>query len=245
MEKTPGFHSQPNSTTSIATTVSDELIPTQKSTLKQPEAGTSTVTTTETLQIPTLEQKKSVHFLNTSTSTTTLPNPDSIKRLRPELNTLLSVLIKQNRSEIKSRHHIEILQEAVLTRNPPHGLRLRINPQISDNKQIDFLIEWDQVTTEAAISYTKLLLEHWESVLKNSTENIEKIEDRITNQGASLKEWKKIRETIEKIRQQTQEDLDRKMERKPFNPQNKTLMLQEPQPTEVFYQQTPLPQRAR
>ena len=120
-----------------------------------------------------------------------------------------------------------------------------INPRIPNNKQIDFLIEWDQVTTEAAISYAKLLLKHWESVLKNSTENIEKIEDRITNQGANLEEWKKIRETIEKIRQQTQEDLDRKMESKPFTPQNKTLMLQEPHPTEIFYQQTPLPQRPR
>ena len=62
MEKTPGFHSQPNSTTSIATTVSDELIPTQKSTLKQPEAGTSTVTTTETLQIPTWNKRRVYTF---------------------------------------------------------------------------------------------------------------------------------------------------------------------------------------
>ena len=247
MEKTPGFYSQPNSTTSIATTVSDELIPTQKTRSNQPniEAGTSTGTTTDTLQIPNLESKKSVHFFTTATSTTTLPNSDSIKRLRPELNTLLSVLIKQNRSEIKSRHHIEILQESVNTRNPPRGLRPRINPRIPDNKQIDFLIEWDQVTTEAAISYTKLLLKHWEQVLKNSTENIEKIEERITSQGASLEEWKKIRETIEKIRQQTQEDLDKKIDRKPFNPQNKPMILQEPQNTEVFYQQTPLPQRTR
>ena len=247
MEKTPGFYSQPNSTTSIATTVSDELIPTQqlRSNQQNIEAGTSTGTTTDTLKVPTLESKKSVHFLTTATSTTTLPNPDSIKRLRPELNILLSVLIKQNRSEIKSKHHIEILQESVITRNPPRGLRPRINPRIPDNKQIDFLIEWDQVTTEAAISYTKLLLKHWEQVLQNSTENIEKIEERITNQGASLEEWKKIRETIEKIRQQTQEDLDKKMDRKPFNPQNKPMILQEQQNTEAFYQQAPLPQRTR
>ena len=162
MEKTEGFYSQPNSATSIATTVSDELIPTQKpaepETSNQSRDQSRDQSTSLTVpQNTPLTGKKSVHFLTTSTSTTTLPNPETPRRLRPELNTLLSVLIKQNRSEIKSTHHIEILQEAILTRNPPCGLRPRINPRIPDNKQIDFLIEWDQVTTEAAISYTKLL----------------------------------------------------------------------------------------
>ena len=90
MEKTPGFHSVPNSATSIATTVPDELIPTQ-----QRQQG-SAATQIRPLQVPQFEQKKRVHFLATSTSTTTLPNPETSKRLRPELNTLLSVLIKQN-----------------------------------------------------------------------------------------------------------------------------------------------------
>ena len=82
MEKTPGFHSVPNSATSIATTVSEELIPTQ-----QRQQG-SAATQITLLQVPQLEQKqkKSVHFLATSTSTTTLPNPETSKRLRPELN---------------------------------------------------------------------------------------------------------------------------------------------------------------
>ena len=191
---------------SIATTVSDELIPTQKSakpeTSNQSRDQSRDQSTSLTVpQNTPLTGKKSVHFLTTSTSTTTLPNPETPRRLRPELNTLLSVLIKQNRSEIKATHHIEILQEAVLTRNPPHGLRPRINPRIPDNKQIDFLIEWDQVTTEAAISYTKLLLKHWETVLRSSSENIKNIESRIKNQGANTEEWKKITDTIEKVRQ--------------------------------------------
>ena len=118
MEKTEGFYSQPNSTTSIATTVSDELIPTQKSAVPNPDKKEQS-TSLEVPQGSQLGNRKSVHFLTTATSTTTLPNPDTLKRLRPELNTLLSVLIKQNRSEIKASHHIEILQEAVLTRNPP------------------------------------------------------------------------------------------------------------------------------
>ena len=120
MEKTEGFYSQPNSTTSLATTVSDELIPTQKSATSVTNPETKDQSTSLTVpQTTQLASKKSVHFLTTATSTTTLPNPDTQRRLRPELNTLLSVLIKQNRSENKATHHIEILQEAVLTRNPP------------------------------------------------------------------------------------------------------------------------------
>ena len=185
-----------------------------------------------------------MHFLTTATSTTTLSNPDTPRRLRPELNTLLSVLIKQNRSEIKVTHHIEILQEAVLTRNPPQGLRPRINPRIPDNKQIDFLIEWDQVTTEAAISYTKLLLKHWETVLRTSSENIKNIETRINNQGANTEEWKKIKDTIEKVRQQTIEDLEKKQDRRPFQIQHQPIIPQESQTT-TTYSQEPLPQRPR
>ena len=95
-------------------------------------------------------------------------------------------------------------------------MRPRINPRIPDNKQIDFLIEWDQVTTEAAISYTKLLLKHWETVLRTSSENIKNIETRINNQGANTEEWKKIKDTIEKVRQQTIEDLEKKQDRDHF-----------------------------
>ena len=157
---------------------------------------------------------------------------------------MLSVLIKQNRSEIKVTHHIEILQEAVLTRNPPRGLRPRINPRIPDNKQIDFLIEWDQVTTEAAISYTKLLLKDWETVLRTSSENIKNIETRINNQGANTEEWKKIKGTIEKVRLQTIEDLEKKQDRRPFQTQNQPIIPQESQTT-TTYSQEPLPQRPR
>ena len=206
--------------------MSDELIPTQKP-ANNPETMDQSRDQSISLTVPQntqLTNKKSVHFLTTATSTTTLPNPDTPRRLRPELNTLLLVLIKQNQSEIKATHHIEILQEAVPTRNPPQGLRPRINPRIPDNKQIDFLIEWNQVTTEAAICYTKLLLKHWEIVLRSSSElrilNIKNIETRINNQGANTEEWKKIKDTIEKVRQRTIEDLEKKQDRRPFQTQN-------------------------
>ena len=164
-----GFHSQPNSTTSLATTISEEIISTQQ-----------LATQFNSLQVPNnIDRKKSGHFLTTATSTTTLPN-EKIIRLHPELNTLLSVLIKQNRSSIKSQHHIEILQSSIESRTPPQGLRPRVNPRIPDNKNIYFPIEWDQVTTEAALSYTRLLLKHWENVLLTSTENISNIESRIS-----------------------------------------------------------------
>ena len=185
-------------------------------------------------QITQLTNKKSVHFLTTSTSTTTLQNQETPRRLRPELNTLLSVLIKQKQSEIKATQYIEILQEALLTRNPPCRLRPRINPRIPDNKQIDFLIEWDQVTTEAAISYTKLLLKHWETVLRSSSENIKNIESRINNQGANTEEWKKITDTIEKVRQQTIEDLEKKQDRRSFQTQNQPSTPLESQTTTMY-----------
>ena len=155
------------------------------------------------LQVPNLDRKKSVHFLTTSTSITTLPN-EKVIRLRPELNTLLSVLIKQNRSSIKLQHHIEIPQSSIESGTPPQGLRQQVNPQIPDNKNIHFLIKWDQVTTEAALSYIRLLLKHWENVLLTSTENISNIESRIETQQATEEEWKYIREAIDKVKEPNQ-----------------------------------------
>ena len=238
-KKEEGFYSQTNSATSIATTISEEIIPTQR-----------LASTLKTLEIPKQpEHKRSVHFLTTSTSTTTLP-PEKIIRLRPELNTLLSVLIKQNRSAIKSQHHIEILNQAIESRTPPRGLRPRVNPRIPDNKNIDFLIEWDQVTTDAALSYTRLLLKHWEHVLLTSTENISNIEARIEAQGTTTEEWNYIKDAIDKVRSQTQEDLDRKQDR-PNRPQMINQRQQQPQmnspspSTSFFQQQAPLPQRQR
>ena len=187
MAEQEGFYSQTNSNTSFVNTESDNLLapPTQINVGSQKEK-TAELLTKATKK---LEQKKSVHFLTTSTSTTTLPSPEPIRRLRPELNTLLSVLIKQTRSSIKAEHHIELLQIAIDTRNPPQGLRPRVNPRIPDNKEINFLIEWDQTTTEAAISYTKLLLKHWESVQLTALGNITNINNRITIQQATEEEW--------------------------------------------------------
>ena len=124
-----------------------------------------------------LKELKSVQFLTTSTSTTTLPEKERepIKKLRPELSTLLTCYIKQTRSIVKSAHHIEILQTAVLNRDPPRGLRPKINPRIPDNKQIDFIIEWEEVTNTAALNYTKLLLKHWEFTSNTAKENLQQL----------------------------------------------------------------------
>ena len=138
MAEQEGFYSQTNSYTSIVTTESDILLvpPTQINIGSQKDKTTQLLITAS----KKLEQKKSIHFLTTSASTTTLPSPEPIKRLRPELNTLLSVFIKQTRASIKVEHHIEILQLAIDTRNPPRGLIPRVNPRIPDNKEINFLI---------------------------------------------------------------------------------------------------------
>ena len=195
--ETEGFFSQQNSATSIVTTDSENLLaPTQILVNNTPVNSTAQTTALLSTAANKLEPKKSVHFLTTATSTTSLPSQEPIRRLRPELNTLLSVLIKQTRAALKASHHIELLTTAVQTRNPPTGLRPRVNPRIPDNKNITFLIEWDQITTDAAISYTRLLLRHWESVQTGAIENISYIEERINTQQATEQEWTFIKEVI-------------------------------------------------
>ena len=163
-----------------------------------------------------LKGLKSVQFFTTATSTTTLPEKEKtpIKKLRPELSTLLTCYIKQTRSIVKSAHHIEILQTAILNRDPPRGLRPKINPRIPDNKQIDFIIEWEEVTNTAALNYTKLLLKHWEFTSNTAKENINNLEARITSLNASEEEWTYIKEVINKIEGQTREDMERKIKTK-------------------------------
>ena len=197
-----------------------------------------------------LDSTKSVHFLNIATSTTTLPEKDPIKRLRPELSTLLTCLIKQTRSTVKASHHIELLTTAIVTRDPPRGLRPKVNPRIPDSKNIEFIIEWEEVTNTAALSYTKLLLKNWEGTLKTSKENIENLETRINKLQASVEEWTYIRETLHKIEKQTREDLERT---KPRGPREQRPMEEEAttsiQPTtnsqayQMPFYQEPLPQR--
>ena len=203
MDKTQGtiptFHSQPASPSeSQTTTESDQLI-----------------TPLELSQQLNLSTRKSVHFLTTSTSTTTLPEKDPIKKLRPELNTLLTCMIKQVRTSVKSKHHIEILNTAIQNRDPPRGLRPRINPRIPDSKQIDFIIEWEEVTNTAALNYTKLLLKHWTTTETTAKENINNITNRIDLLNASPEEWTYIRETMERIESQTLEDVTRRNQRPP------------------------------
>ena len=130
MAEQEGFYSQTNSNISITTIESENLL-SQATQIAVPvtnkeDKGTTQLLTTASRR---LEEKKSVYFLTTSTSTTTLPL-EPIRRLRPELNTLLSVLIKQTRSAIKAEHHIELLQQAITTRNPPRGLRPREWPEL-------------------------------------------------------------------------------------------------------------------
>ena len=122
--------------------------------------------------------------------------------------------------------------------------------RIPDNKNITFLIEWDQITTDAAISYTRLLLKHWESVQTGAIENISNIEERINTQQATEQEWTFIKEVINKITTQTKEDLEKKPDRRwrPNNQQNPQTQQTTDTPeasTSFFQNPPPLPQRQR
>ena len=201
MDKNTGtnqiFHSQPVSkTNSQESTTSEVLISGEELSQK-------------------LTTLKSVNFLTTATSTTTLSEKEPLKKLRPELSTLLTCSIKQTRSIVKATHHTQILSTAILNRDPPRGLRPKVNPRIPDSKNIDFIIEWEEVTNNAALSYTKLLLKNWENTLKTAKENIQNLELRITSLQATKEEWTYIRETLLKIEEQTREDLERKVQRGP------------------------------
>ena len=158
---------------------------------------------------------KSVTFLTTATSTTTPSEKETLKKLRPELSTLLTCSIKQTRSIVKATHHTQILATALQNRDPPHELRPKVNPRIPDSKNIDFIIEWEEVTNTAALSYTKLLLKNWENTLKTAKENIQNLEARISSLQVTKEEWTYIRETLLKIKEQTKEDLERKIQRGP------------------------------
>ena len=166
MDKNTGthqiFHSQPVSrTNSQESTTSEVLISGEELSQK-------------------LNNLKSVTFLNTATSTTTLSEKEPLKKLRPELSTLLTCSIKQTRSIVKATHHIQILTTAVQNRDPPRGLRPKVNPRIPDNKNIDFIIEWEEVTNTAALNYTKLLLKNWETTRKTAQDNLNSLDTRIT-----------------------------------------------------------------
>ena len=191
------FHSQPVSrTNSQESTTSEVLISGEELSQK-------------------LNKLESVIFLNTATSTTTLSDKEPLKKLRPELSTLLTCSIKQTRSIVKATHHIQILTTGVQNRDPQRGLRPKVNPRIPDNKNIDFIIEWEEVTNTAALSYTKLLLKNWETTRKMAQDNLQSLEARITSLQATKEEWNYIKETLLKIEEQTKEDLERKIQRGP------------------------------
>ena len=101
-----------------------------------------------------------------------------------------------------------------------------------------------------AISYTKLLLKHWESVQLTALGNITNINNRITVQQTSEEEWNFIQEVLEKITKQTKEDLERKPDRRGWNPNNQqaaqTLQQDQMEASTSFSPQNqPLPQRQR
>ena len=194
---------------------------------------------------------KSVTSLNTATSTTTLLEKEPLKKLRPELSTLLTCCIKQTRSIVKATHHIQILTTAVQNRDPPRGLRPKVNPRIPDNKNIDFIIEWEEVTNTAALNYTKLLLKNWETTRKMAQDNLQSLETRITTLQTTKEEWNYIRETLLKIEDQTKEDLERKIQRGPRpwktpeedQAQASTSFNQNFQPSQNQFSHEQLPQR--
>ena len=111
---------------------------------------------------------------------------------------------------MKSAHHIELLQTAIANRDPPQGLRPKVNPRIPDNKRIDFIIEWEEITNTAALNYTRLQLKQWEFTQTTARENTDNLNTRITSLKATAEEWTYINETLLKIERQTREDLERK-----------------------------------
>ena len=113
---------------------------------------------------------------------------------------------------MKSAHHIELLQQAIINRELPRGLRPKVNPRIPDNKRIDFIIEWEEVTNTAALNHTKLLLKQWEFTQKTTKENSENLEGSIDSLNATEEEWIYIRETLTKIETQTRKDLEKKIQ---------------------------------
>ena len=142
-------------------------------------------------------QKLSVNHIGSSDEP---PTKEPLKRLRPKLSTLLTCLVKQRRPLVKSAHHIELLPTAITNRDPPRGLRPKVNPRIPDSKRIDFITEWEEVTNTAALNYTRFLLKQWEFTQKTARENIDNLNTRITSLNASEEEWTYINQTNQRSR---------------------------------------------
>ena len=64
-----------------------------------------------------MDKLKSVTSLTTSTSTTTLSEKEPLKKLRPELITLLTCSIKQTRLIVKATYHIQISSTPIQNRD--------------------------------------------------------------------------------------------------------------------------------
>ena len=195
--------------------------------------------------------------LNTSnqgTDTSDLPSEDKIERLRPELNILLTVLIKQTRIQTKAEHHTKLLQESIDTQNPPRGLRPKITPRIPNSKTADFIIDWEEATNKCALSYTSILKDHWKKACITAQEEVEKIRERLLKLNTTQAEWNHIDEILEKIKRTTEEDLQKRETRPRRNQRDQpqfqqetgaTAIIMNPPSTSREYSHVQLPQREK
>ena len=145
MEKTEGFYSQPNSTTSIATTTSI-LMNSQKSASPNHDKKDQSIS----LEVPPqIGNRKSVQLLTTATSTTTLSNPDTLKRLRPELNTKETCKEElQSKTEVRKIEQFEETEDNPKTpqiqkqpRSRPENLQAQTTENILNNPDINTVKE--------------------------------------------------------------------------------------------------------
>ena len=192
---------------------------------------------------------------NQGTDTSDLPTEDKIERLRPELNILLTVLIKQTRIQTKAEHHTKLLQESIDTQNPPRGLRPKITPRIPNSKTADFIIDWEEATNKCALSYTSILKDHWKKACITAQEEVEKIRERLLKLNTTQAEWNHIDEILEKIKRTTEEDLQKRETRPRRNQRDPaqiqvqetgtTAIMMNPPSTSREYSHAQLPQREK
>ena len=147
---------------------------------------------------------------NQGTSTTNLNEPEKIEQLRPELNILLTVLIKQTRTKTKAEHHIKILDESLKKKTPPRGLRPKITPRIPNSKTADFIINWERTLNNCALELTSHLKDSWITTSETASTETEKINQRLIEANTTQAEWTHIMNILEKIKKQTEEDLSKK-----------------------------------
>ena len=95
----------------------------------------------------------------------------------------------------KAIHHTAVLSEAVKTNNLSWGLRSNINPRVPNPKDIDFVVEWQEVTQHTILSYMKIILKYLENRKEDTKMKIEMMYMKLTYQG----EWEQTNEILQTV----------------------------------------------